>query len=48
MKRRWIFLCMLLFMASPSDLVRADNSAIRKEIQALKERIEELEQKLEE
>jgi len=48
MKKCWIVLCALLFIAGTGDRALADNAGIMKEIQSLKERIEELEEKLEE
>jgi hypothetical protein len=48
MKKGWIVLCALLFIAGTSGHALADNATILKEIQSMKERIEELEQKLEE
>ncbi len=48
MKKGWIVLCALLFIAGTSGRALADNATILKEIQSMKERIEELEQKLEE
>ena len=48
MKKGWIVLRALLFIAGTSGRALADNATILKEIQSMKERIEELEQKLEE
>ena len=48
MKRCWMVLLALLFIAGTSGRALADNATILKEIQSMKERIEELEQKLEE
>lgn len=48
MKKCWMVLLALLFIAGTSGRALADNAAILKEIQSMKERIEELEQKLEE
>jgi hypothetical protein len=48
MKKGWIVLCALLFIAGTSGHALADNATILKEIQSLEERIEELEEKLEE
>ncbi|HSO61835.1 MAG TPA: carbohydrate porin [Desulfobacterales bacterium] len=48
MKRCWMVLLALLFVAGTSGRAMADNATILKEIQSMKERIEELEQKLEE
>jgi hypothetical protein len=48
MKKCWMVLLALIFVAGTGGRALADNAQIRKEIQSLKERIEELEQKLEE
>ena len=44
MKKGWIVLCALLFIAGTSGHALADNAAILKEIQSMTERIPELEQ----
>jgi len=48
MKRYWMVLLALLFIAGTSGRALAENAAILKEIQSMKERIQELERKLEE
>jgi carbohydrate-selective porin OprB len=48
MKKVWIVLYALLFIALGSGGALADNEAILKEVQSLKERIEELERQLQE
>jgi len=42
MKKCWMVLLALLFIAGTSGRALADNAAILKEIQSMKERIEEL------